>query len=48
MLRDHRGDLDSYTYLIAGPPGMVEGVTGTLEEAGIPEDQIRSQGFSGY
>jgi NAD(P)H-flavin reductase len=48
MLRDHLGDLDTHTYLIAGPPGMVEGVTGTLEEAGIPEDQIRSQGFSGY
>ena len=48
MLRDHLGDLDAYTYLVAGPPGMVEGVTGALQEAGIPEDQIRSQGFSGY
>ena len=48
MLRDHLGDLDAYTYLIAGPPGMVEGVTGALQEAGIPEDQVRSQGFSGY
>jgi ferredoxin-NADP reductase len=48
MLRAHLGDLDTYAYLIAGPPGMVEGVTGTLQEAGIPEDQIRSQGFSGY
>ena len=48
MLRDHLGDLDTYTYLVAGPPGMVEGVTGPLQEAGIPEDQIRSQGFSGY
>jgi ferredoxin-NADP reductase len=48
MLRDHLGDLETYSYLIAGPPGMVEGVTGALEQAGIPEDQIRSQGFSGY
>ena len=48
MLRDHLGDLDAYTYLIAGPPGMVEGVSGALQEAGIPEDQTRSQGFSGY
>jgi ferredoxin-NADP reductase len=48
MLRDHLGDLDTYSYLVAGPPGMVEGVTGALQEAGIPEDQIRSQGFSGY
>jgi ferredoxin-NADP reductase len=48
MLRDRLGDLDTYTYLVAGPPGMVEGVTGALQEAGIPEEQIRSQGFSGY
>jgi ferredoxin-NADP reductase len=48
MLRDHLGDLDTYTYFIAGPPGMVEGVSGALQEAGIPEDQTRSQGFSGY
>jgi ferredoxin-NADP reductase len=48
MLRDHLGDLDAYTYLVAGPPGMVEGVTGALQEAGIPEEQTRSQGFSGY
>jgi ferredoxin-NADP reductase len=48
MLRDHLGDLDAYTYFIAGPPGMVEGVSGALQEAGIPEDQTRSQGFSGY
>ena len=48
MLRDHLGDLGAYTYLVAGPPGMVEGVTGALRETGIPEEQIRSQGFSGY
>ena len=48
MLRDHLGDLDAYTHLVAGPPGMVEGVTGALQGAGISEDQIRSQGFSGY
>jgi ferredoxin-NADP reductase len=48
MLRDHLGDLAGFTHLVAGPPGMVEGVTGALQEAGIPEDQIRSQGFSGY
>jgi ferredoxin-NADP reductase len=48
MLRDHVGDLGSYTYLIAGPPAMVEGVTETLQGAGISEEQIRSQRFSGY
>jgi ferredoxin-NADP reductase len=49
LLRDHLGEeLESSTYLIAGPPAMVEGVTETLAGAGVPEDQLRTQGFSGY
>jgi ferredoxin-NADP reductase len=42
------GDPASYTYLVAGPPGMTEGVVGELKEAGIPEERILSDGFSGY
>jgi Na+-transporting NADH:ubiquinone oxidoreductase subunit NqrF len=42
------GDPASYTYLVAGPPGMTEGVVGELNEAGILEDRILSDGFSGY
>jgi ferredoxin-NADP reductase len=49
LLRDYlEAGLDSYTYLVAGPPGMVEGVVDTLKGAGIPEDQIRPDRFSGY
>jgi ferredoxin-NADP reductase len=49
VLRDHLGeDLDSYTYLVAGPPGMVEAMEETLRDAGIPEEQIRPERFSGY
>jgi ferredoxin-NADP reductase len=49
MLRDHLGDeLDSYTYLIAGPPAMVDGVAEALQGAGIPEDQVLPSRFSGY
>jgi len=49
MLRDHLSEeLDSYTYLIAGPPAMVDGVAEALEGAGIPEDQVRPARFSGY
>jgi ferredoxin-NADP reductase len=49
MLRDSLSDdLASFTYLIAGPPGMVEGVTATVRSAGVPEAQVLSQGFSGY
>jgi ferredoxin-NADP reductase len=49
MLRDHLGEeLDSYTYLVAGPPAMVNGVAEALEGAGIPEDQVLPARFSGY
>ena len=49
LLRDHLGDeLPSFTYLIAGPPAMVDGVAGTLEAAGVPEERIRPARFSGY
>ena len=48
-LRDHLdGELDAFTYLIAGPPGMVEAISGVLDEAGVPEDQVRPERFSGY
>jgi ferredoxin-NADP reductase len=49
VLRDYLGnDPQSLTYLIAGPPAMVEGVVGTLRAAGVPEAQVRPERFSGY
>jgi NAD(P)H-flavin reductase len=49
LLRDHlNAELDGYVYLVAGPPGMVEGVSEMLKETGIPEDQILPDRFSGY
>jgi len=49
MLRDHlEGDLEEYTYLVAGPPQMVEGIVEALKGADIPEDHIQPARFSGY
>jgi ferredoxin-NADP reductase len=49
LLRDHlEGDLGSFTYLIAGPPAMVEAMEKTLRDAAVPEEQIRPERFSGY
>jgi len=49
MLRDVLGEeFDETTFLVAGPPGMVDAVVETLEGAGLPEDQIRPDRFSGY
>ena len=49
MLRDHlEGELADHTYLVAGPPPMVEAVVGQLAEAGVPEEQVLPDRFSGY
>jgi ferredoxin-NADP reductase len=49
MLRDHLdGDLNDYSYLVAGPPPMTQGVVENLKGAGIPEEQVSADSFSGY
>jgi ferredoxin-NADP reductase len=49
LLRDQlEEDLGAYTYLVAGPPAMVDGVVESLQEAGVAEDRIRPGRFSGY
>jgi ferredoxin-NADP reductase len=42
------GDLSSFHFMIAGPPGMAKGVQAAILEAGVPEDQVKSDSFSGY
>jgi ferredoxin-NADP reductase len=49
FLRDVVGDgLLTSTYLIAGPPAMVEGVAEALGRVGVADDGIRPARFSGY
>ena len=49
VLRAHLGDdLALRDYLIAGPPAMVDGVVETLQAAGVPDDRVRPDRFSGY
>jgi ferredoxin-NADP reductase len=49
LLRDHLGDdLGLFTYLVAGPPSMVEAIVKELETAGVRAEQIRPERFSGY
>jgi ferredoxin-NADP reductase len=49
LLRDHLvDDLGAFTYLVAGPPAMVEAMEQTLHDAAISDDQIRPERFSGY
>jgi ferredoxin-NADP reductase len=42
------GGLDGKTFLVAGPPAMAESVADSLLAAGLPEDSVRADKFSGY
>ena len=48
MLRDHLGSLDGYVFLVAGPPDMAKGVEQMLKDAGIDEERVLADSFSGY
>ncbi len=49
FLEDYLGqDLNDYTFLVAGPPGMVEGVQKALDGAGVKEENVIAERYSGY
>lgn len=48
MLQNHLGELEPFTYLVAGPPPMVEAVAEQLSKAGVSEEQVLPSRFSGY
>jgi ferredoxin-NADP reductase len=41
-------DLTDYTYIVSGPPGMVNGVADMLEGEGVAEEQVIRSRFAGY
>lgn len=48
MLKRHLDDLSQPIYYLDGPPAMVGAMRRMLSEAGVDEDNIRSEEFSGY
>jgi ferredoxin-NADP reductase len=49
MLQDVLGEeLNGFHFMVAGPPGMAKAVEASLLEAGVPEEQVQSDSFSGY
>ena len=49
LLRDHLSDeLETYAYLVAGPPPMVDAIVETLQSAGVAEERVTADRFSGY
>ena len=49
FFKDYLGeDLNQYTFLVAGPPAMVEGVQRALDAAGLMEENVIAERYSGY
>jgi len=49
LVKDYLGDdLDRYTFLVAGPPAMAEGVQSALREAGVRDENVTAERYSGY
>ena len=48
VLRDLLGGLEGKTFFVAGPPEMAQSVADSLTGAGLPEDRVLADKFSGY
>ena len=42
------GDLNQYTFLVAGPPGMTDAMQKALGDAGVKEENVIAEGYTGY
>jgi ferredoxin-NADP reductase len=42
------GDLNQYTFLVAGPPEMTQAMEQALAEAGVKEENVIAEGYTGY
>lgn len=48
FIRSRVCGLPSPVFYVSGPPGMVRGLQETLAQAGVEEDDVRSEEFHGY
>lgn len=48
MIRKEIYDYKNTIFFLCGPPGMVEGLKGILNQLGIAADHIRAEYFTGY
>jgi ferredoxin-NADP reductase len=48
MLRRHLTDVTNPIYYLTGPSNMVQGLRAMLVDAGVNEDDIRTEEFTGY
>jgi ferredoxin-NADP reductase len=49
FFKDHLGDdLNEFRFMVAGPPAMAEGVQQALVQAGVRQEHVVADRFSGY
>ncbi len=48
FIKDYTSGLENPLYYVVGPPQMVEAVAEVLVEAGINQENIKTENFSGY
>jgi ferredoxin-NADP reductase len=49
FVQDYLGDdLNQFTFMVAGPPAMAEGVQAALQEAGARDENVIVEHYSGY
>jgi ferredoxin-NADP reductase len=48
LMKVYFGDINSQIYYVSGPPNAVMAVAGSLKQAGISEDSIKTDSFTGY
>lgn len=48
FLKQYLGDLRLLTFMVVGPPLMVEAIVKILKEQNVPEENIKIESFTGY
>jgi ferredoxin-NADP reductase len=48
FVRGKVSDLPAPVFYVSGPPNLVQAMRGVLEQAGVDEDDVRSEEFYGY
>lgn len=48
FIKEYFPNVNDQRYFVVGPPGMVEAVEKSLKEAGVIEENIKEENFTGY
>lgn len=48
FIKEYFPDVNAQSYMVVGPPGMVAAVEKALKEAGVTQENIKIENFTGY